>query len=245
MRKHLLLILSVFCCTVFLNAQNTFEQAEKSFSEGLYKQAISEYEPFLKSKNTQEKYAAQLKTILAYNYLYKYDKALETIYTFPLPKDNTVKAEYYLLKVQLLNRTLYNYQSPDLIESQKDPTKWTTGQKEKEIKDIYQKLWDMRGGLTLISAKAVAPYISLNRYSNVNDEITPTLYDYLVEEWHGQNILPYDKILEESYKLEGKDRQAIRELYKVKRIMLFKNKDNEKTTIVGILGDRNYCQSPK
>ncbi|GEM_PF-4364672 len=227
MKKHLLLILSVFCCAVFLNAQNTFEKAEKSFSEGLYKQAISEYEPFLKSKKTQEKYAAQLKTVLAYTHLYQYDKALKTIYSFPLPKDNTVKAQYYLLKTQLLNRTLYNYQSPDLIESKTDPTKWTAGQKEKEIKDIYQKLWDMRENLINIPAKAATPYISLTRYYNGNNEITPTLYDSLIEEWRAQNILPYEKLLEESYKLAGKDREAVRELYKVQRIMLFKNKNNQ------------------
>ncbi|MBQ6223909.1 MAG: hypothetical protein IJJ58_01930, partial [Campylobacter sp.] len=199
MKKHLLLVLSVLCCAIFTNAQSTFDKAEKAFSEGLYKQAITEYEPFLKSKKTQEKYAAQLKTILAYNYLYKYDKALETIYSFPLPKDNIVKAEYYLLQAQLLNRTLYTYQSPDLVESKDNPTKWTAGQKEREIKNIYQKLWDMRKEFILIQAKAASPYLTLNHYSNINDDLTPTLYDYLLEEWHAQNILPYEQLLEESY----------------------------------------------
>ena len=227
MKKHLLLVLSVFCCAIFASAQNTFEQAEKSYNEGLYKQAIKEYEPFLKSKKAQERYTAQLKTILAYNYLYKYDEALKTLYSFPLPKDNTVKAEYYLLKAQLLNRTLYTYQSPDLIESQDDPTKWTASQKEKEIKNIYKKLWDMRGNLILIQTKAASPYLTLNHYSNITSEITPTVYDYLVEEWHNQNILPYEQLLEESYKLEGSLRNAVRELYRIKRIMLFKNKNNQ------------------
>lgn len=227
MKKHLLLVLSVFCCFVFANAQSTFEQAEKSFSAGLYKQAIKEYEPFLKSKKLQERYSAELKTILAYNYLYQYDKALETIYSFPLPKDNIVKVEHYLLKVQLLNRTLYTYQSPDLIESTDNPTKWTSTQKENEIKNIYQKLWDMREKLILISSEAGSPYLTLNRYSSINKELTPTIYDYLIEEWRGQNILPYEQLLEESYKLEGPSRNAVRELYKIKRIMLFKNKDNQ------------------
>ena len=227
MKKHLLLILSVFCCALFLNAQSTFDKAEKSFNDGLYKQAISEYEPFLKSKNKQKQYEAELKTVLSYNRLYQYDKALETIYSFPLPKDNTAKAEYYLLKIQLLNRTLYSYQSPDLIESKTDPTKWTTKQKEDEIKKIYQKLWDMRKDLILIPAKQEKNYLTLNTYSNINSELTPTVYDYLVEEWHEQNILPYEELLEESYKLEGSLRNTVRELYKLQRIMLFKNKDNE------------------
>ncbi|MBR4508995.1 MAG: hypothetical protein IKP23_05980 [Elusimicrobiaceae bacterium] len=227
MKKHLLLVLSVLCCAVFASAQNTFEQAEKSYNGGLYKQAIKEYEPFLKSKKVQERYAAQLKTILAYNYLYKYDEALKTLYSFPLPKDNIVKAEYYLLQAQLLNRTLYAYQSPDLIESKEDPTKWTAGQKEKEIKNIYKKLWDMRETLILLQTKAASPYLTLNHYSNINNALTPTVYDYLLEEWHDQNILPYEQLLEESYKLEGPNRNDIRELYKIKRIMLFKNKDNQ------------------
>lgn len=227
MKKHLLLILSVFCCALFLNAQSTFDKAEKSFSDGLYKQAISEYEPFLKSKNKQEQYEAELKTVLSYNRLYQYDKALETIYSFPLPKDNTAKAEFYLLKAQLLNRTLYSYQSPDIVESKTDPTKWTRQQKETEIKNIYKKLWDMRKDLILIPAKQEKNYLTLNTYSNINSELTPTVYDYLVEEWHEQNILPYEELLEESYKLEGKDRNAIREIYKLQQIMLLKNKDNE------------------
>lgn len=244
MKKHILLVLSVLCCVIFTNAQSTFEQAEKSFNAGLYKQAIEEYKPFLNSKKTQEKYTAQLKTILAYDNLYKYDKALETIYSFPIPKDNTVKAEYYLLKAQLLSRTLYSYQSPDLIESSDDPTKWTTGQKEKEIKNIYQKLWDMRESLILIDTKATSPYLTLNHYSNINNELTPTVYDYLLEEWHDQNILPYEQLLEESYKLEGPSRNAVRELYKIKRIMLFKNKDNQmkmSKCLDYISGQDNIC----
>ena len=227
MKKHLLLILSVFCCAVFLNAQNTsFKKAEESFNKRLYQQAIKEYEPFLKSKNKQEKYEAQSKTILAYNNLYQYDNALKTIYSFDMPKEEPYKTRFYLLKTQLLNRTLYSYQSPDLIESQDDPTKWTRNQKEKEIKNIYQKLWDNRKDLVYISALQEKPYISLDRYS-LNAELMPSVYDTLIDVWINQDIVKQDKLYEESYKLEGKNREPIRELYKVKRIIMFKNKDNQ------------------
>ena len=227
MKKYLLLVLSVFCCALFLNAQNTFDKAEKSFSEGLYKQAIKEYEPFLKSKNKQERYEAQLKTILAYNNLYQYDNALKTSYSFPMPKDNLYKMRYYLLQAQLLNRTLYSYQSPDLIESLDDPTKWTRTQKEKEIKNLYQKLWAMRQELILIPSKQENPYLTLNRYNNINTELYPTVYDYLVEEWQNQDFITQEKLLEESNRLEGELRKDIRELYKIKRLISFKNKDNQ------------------
>ena len=227
MKKHLLLVLSAFCCAVFLNAQNTFDKAEKSFNDGLYKQAISEYEPFLKSKNMQERYEAQLKTVLAYKRLYKYDEALKTIYSFPLPKDNVFKTRYYLLQAQLLDRTLYTYQSPDLIESQDDPTKWTSSQKEKEIKNIYQKLWDIRKDLILIPAEQEKQYLTLNTYSNINAELTPTVYEDLINEFQNYKIQDQTKLYEESYKLEGSLRSSVRELYKIKRIMLFKNKDNQ------------------
>ena len=116
MKKHLLLILSVFCCAAFLSAQNTsLKKAEESFNKRLYQQAVTEYAPFLKSKNKQEKYEAQSKTILAYNNLYQYDNALKTIYSFDMPKEEPYKTRFYLLKAQILDRTLYNYQSPDLI----------------------------------------------------------------------------------------------------------------------------------
>ena len=227
MKKHLLLILSVFCCAAFLSAQNTsLKKAEESFNKRLYQQAVTEYAPFLKSKNKQEKYEAQSKTILAYNNLYQYDNALKTIYSFDMPKEEPYKTRFYLLKAQLLDRTLYNYQSPDLIESQDDPTKWTTPQKEKEVKDIYQKLWDNRKDLVLIEAEQEKPYITLERYS-LNQEFTPSVYDTLVNTWINQNIVKQDKAYEESYKLEGKNREPLREHYRLLRIMMFKNQDNQ------------------
>lgn len=227
MKKHLILVLSVLCCAVFLNAQNaSFKKAEESFNQNLYQQAIKEYEPFLKSKNKQEKYEAELKTILAYNNLYQYDNALKAIYSFDTPKEEPYKTRFYLLKTQLLNRTLYNYQSPDLIESQDDPTKWTRTQKEKEIKEIYQKLWNNKKGLVLIETAQELPYLTLGRYY-LNQELMPTVYDTLVDTWINQNIVKQDKAYEESYKLVGKNRGPIREHYKLSRIMLFKNKDNQ------------------
>lgn len=227
MKKHLLLVLSVFCCAVFLNAQNTFDKAQESFNQGLYKQAIKEYEPFLKSKNKKEKYEAQLKTVLAYNNLYQYDNALKTIYSFPVPKDAVYKADYYLLQAQILNTTLYNYQSPDLVESQDDPTKWTRQQKQEAIKDIYQKLWDMREELVSIPNQKDNLYLTLNTYGNINTEIYPTLYDSLTEIWQHSDFIKSAELYEESYRLEGKDRDAVRELYNLKRIMLFKNNENQ------------------
>ncbi len=227
MKKHLLLVLSVLCCAIFVNAQSTFNTAEKSFKEGLYKQVIEQYKPFLNSKKEQEKYEAQLKTVMAYYYLYQYDKALETLYSFPLPKDTTFKVRYYLLKAQLLERTLYNYQSPDLIESEEDPTKWSSSQKGKEIKNIYQKLWDMRKDLVLILSEQEELYLTLNNYNDINTETTPTVYDALIADWQNHQTQKQETLYEEGYKLEGSFRNSVRELYKIKRIMLFKNKENQ------------------
>ena len=227
MKKHLILVLSVLCCAAFLNAQNTsFKKAEEAFNQKLYQQAIKEYEPFLKSKDKQEKYEAELKTVLAYNNLYQYDAALKAIYSFNTPREEPYKTRFYLLKTQLLERTLYTYQSPDLIESQDDPTKWTRTQKEKEIKEIYQNLWNNRKNLVLIETAQQLPYLTLSRYY-LNQELMPTVYDTLVDTWINQNIVKQDKAYEESYKLAGKNRTPVRENYNLSRIMLFKNKDNQ------------------
>ncbi|MDR1684118.1 MAG: hypothetical protein LBR90_01470 [Elusimicrobiota bacterium] len=246
MRKYLVLLISLLFAAQ-LSAQS-IEQADKSFEAGLYKRAEQEYKPFLNDKKADARYHAQLRTALALSYAYERDNALKAIYSYPVPKDDLWAARYYLIKTDILQQTLY-YGTPDLAETKTDPTKFTFNQKQDAIKEIYKNLWDMRKKLVNMPIEDAMGYTTKYFSSSSALILTPTLYDYLVGEWIYKEIQPKEAILEESYKLGGKNREAVREVWRIERILLAAINDENQITDRSVAvfspnSRRTYSENP-
>lgn len=231
MRKHLILfaaliaaVLAVFAAAPSLRAQaqeetNGIETANNYFEDRLYSKAVEAYKPFLQSKDKALKYEAELKTAIAYNYQNKYDTALRQIYSYKVPTDNLWKARYYLVKFALLKNNVY--EAPENQETDTDPTKFTSAQKEAEKKEILSKMWDMRKKLADMPYDESKEYIVNPYYSYGNippAAIYPTLFDYMLNIWEQYKTKPTEEIYEQAYKIKGKGRAAAAELWRLKRV---------------------------
>ncbi|MDR1124433.1 MAG: hypothetical protein LBL61_07700, partial [Elusimicrobiota bacterium] len=218
MKKLLTVILALAAFAGAAKAQNMAE-ANKSFEQGLYQQAVNQYAPLLNAKDTNVRYEAQLKTARALQYSGQYDAAKKAVFNMQPPKDNLWKARYYIVKAQIFENTPY-YNLPDLQESETDPAKFTLKQLEKVKKDTYAALWDMRGTLADISLKPSWQYVK-SRWDDgtTPPALQPTLFDFLVDSWKRNETAPYKTILEQAYNIGGKDRDAVREYWHVQRIM--------------------------
>ncbi len=208
MKKYLLTALAVLAVAGFTCAQD-ISQARKAYASALYQQAADQFAPFTKSKDENISWEARLKTVLAYNYLGQFDNALKTIFSYPAAKDTLWNARTLYIKASLLNYNNSIYESPDLEETQTDPTAFTYEQKEAEAKKAYSALWEMRKDLVNFPSKQSADYLKIN-YSNLNPVLQPSLFDFFVNNWQNNNTVSKEKILEEAYTLGGKDRDYIR-----------------------------------
>lgn len=224
MKKYLLTTLAVLAVAGFVCAQD-ISQARKSYASAMYQQAADQFAPFIKSKDENISGEARLKTVLAYNYLGQFDNALRTIFSYPSAKDALWNARALYIKAMLLNYNRYIYQSPDLEETQTDPARFTAEQKEAEAKKAYGALWDMRKDLINFPSKQSAEYLKIN-YAALNPVLTPSVFDFLVSNWQENEIQPKAKILEEAYSLGGKDRDYVREIWRVERLLMFKNNED-------------------
>ncbi|MDR0953623.1 MAG: hypothetical protein LBM71_05570 [Elusimicrobiota bacterium] len=210
MNKYITTALTMLMAVSFAMAQN-IETANKSFTDRLFNQAIEEYAPLLTSKNSEIRYPAQLKTTLAYFYSFKYDKALQAIFAYPAPKDKLWKARYLIIKAKAL--TIYsNYSNAPLVETETDPTKFTYEQNQTALKETYSELWKMRKDLANMPLKDSLEYVD-NHYGSISALVlTPTLFDFTKGYWINNDIQPRKTVLEESYKIGGKNREAVAEV---------------------------------
>ena len=140
----------------------------------------------------------------------KYDEALRLIYSIKVPTNAEDRALYYLAKIKAFSRT--PYRANKLTESQTDPTKFTSKQKQDAVKQAYQDLWNLRQ--TLINMPYMGKYLA-GYYQN-NKE---SLYDALVNDFINKQIETNTKVWEESYKLAGKNREGIREYWHIQYIL--------------------------
>ena len=139
----------------------------------------------------------------------KYDEALSLICSIKPPVKAEDRALYYLAKIKAFQNT--PYRAPNRVETKTDPTKFTNQQKQEAVKQAYQELWNMRQ--TLVNM----PY--LRKYVGYYIEIRETsLYDALVDSFQNKQVETNTKILEESYKLAGKNRDAAREYWHIQYI---------------------------
>ncbi len=230
MKKYLLTALAVLAVAGFTCAQD-ISQARKAYASALYQQAADQFAPFTKSKDENISWEARLKTVLAYNYLGQFDNALKTIFSYPAAKDTLWNARALYIKASLLNYNNSIYESPDLEETQTDPTAFTYEQKEAEVKKAYSNLWDMRKDLVNFPSKQSADYLKIN-YSNLNPVLQPSLFDFFVNNWQNDNTVSKEKILEEAYSLGGKDRDYIREVWHTERLLMFTDYQDKKNNLL-------------
>lgn len=230
MRKYLLTALAVLAVAGFTCAQD-ISQARKDYSSRLYNKAAQGFAPFVNSKDDNIRWEARLKTVLAYNYLGQFDNALKTIFSYPQAKDALWNSRYLYIKASLLSYNSYIYQNPDLEETQTDPTAFTYEQKEAEAKKAYEQLWDIRKDLVNFPSNESADYLKIN-YANVNNVLMPSMFDFLVSYWQNNNTQPKEKILEEAYSLSGKNRDYVREIWHVERLLLFNNYEDNKSSLI-------------
>ena len=143
----------------------------------------------------------------------KYDEALRLISSVKTPSDKEERVLYYLTKVKALEST--PYRANKLVESETDPTKFTYEQKQNAIKQSYKELWNLRSTLINMPYQENKKYLGWNYY-----EIEPdTLYDALVNTFINRQTETNTKVLEESYKLGGKNREGIREYWHIQYIL--------------------------
>lgn len=218
-------VIILFTTTPAVKAEympETIEEADKSFDDRLYSQAIEAYKPFLKSKKADIKYKAQLKTVMAYYNQYKYDEALKNLYLYEVPSNDTWKARYYLLKYYLLTENRYD--APTVEESETDPLKFTQLQKETVAKQVLTQLWDMRKKLAYMPYKDNKDYlIDTNMHYDFNIPLAvkyPTLFDYTIPLWQSAKTKPLEEIYEQAYTIKGADRETAMELWHLKRVDL-------------------------
>lgn len=216
MKKYLIALFALVAVAGIIRAQD-LAPANQSFEKGLFKQAIKEFEPFLKSKNADTRYEAQLKTALAYSYAYENDSALKFIYSMPAPGNNLWKARYFIVKAQLFQNALH-YNAAQLKESDTDPARFTVRQRQAVIDEAYSKLWDMRKTLVDLSAAQIMPYAQRYYRPATDAVIMPSVFDFLVERWIQNKTAPQAIIFEQAYNLAGKDREAAREYWRVRAI---------------------------
>lgn len=245
MKKYLILftaligaVTAVFVMTPSAGAQaqegaQGIEKANQYFKDRLYTKAVEAYKPFLKSKNDNLRYEAELKTALSYNNQGKFDEALTQIYSYKAPKDNLWKARYYFVKYRLLGNSYYR--SPKYQESSEDPVKFTEEQKKETKKEILLKLWDMRKNLANMQAEESEEYIDViynTPYIFIpNKTAYPTLFDYLSIQLLTSDIKTISEVCEEAYKIKGKDRAAAAELWHISRVLLINPDTSDKNLI--------------
>ncbi len=162
-------------------------------------------------QNEQTKQNDIEKTITLINQA-KYDAALTLIYSVKVPSNKEERALYYLAKIKALEST--PYRANKLIESETDPTKFTNKQKQDVIKESYKDLWNLRSTLVNMPYQENRQYLGWE-YFEVEPE---SLYDALVNTFINRQIETEAKILEESYKLGGKNRDSIREYWHIRYI---------------------------
>ncbi|MDR0646170.1 MAG: hypothetical protein LBG46_04220 [Elusimicrobiota bacterium] len=227
MKKIITLLSMLFAFGAAALSAQDLAKANKSFEEGLFKQAVTEYEPLLKSKDKNTRYEAQLKTALSYNYAYEYDNALKTIYSMPQPSNKLWKARYNIVKANIFMQAI-GYHPAELEESKTNPTKFTQKQRQAVIDNAYKTLWNMRAGLVDMPTAESIRY--LQRYYRPKNElvITPTLFDFMIESWTSAKTQPREVILQEAYSLGGKDRDAVREYWHI--AMILTGLDNKNPT---------------
>lgn len=162
-------------------------------------------------QNEQTKQNDIEKTITLINQA-KYDAALTLIYSIKVPSNKEERALYYLAKIKALEST--PYRANNLVESKTDPTKFTNKQKQDAIKESYKDLWNLRSTLVNMPYQENRQYLGWE-YFEVEPE---SLYDALVNTFINRQIETEAKILEESYKLGGKNRDSIREYWHIRYI---------------------------
>lgn len=143
----------------------------------------------------------------------KYDEALRLIYSLKTPSDKEERALYYLTKIKALEST--PYRANNLIESETDPTKFTNEQKQNAIKQSYKDLWNLRSVLINMPYQENKKYLGWGYFQIEPD----TLYDALVNTFINRQTESNTKVLEESYKLGGQNREGIREYWHIQYIL--------------------------
>ena len=156
---------------------------------------------------------------------HKYDAALKLIYSVKVPSNKEERALYYLAKIKALEST--PYYANDLVESKTDPTKFTDKQKQDAIKQSYKELWNLRTTLVNMPYQENKKYLGYG-YFQIEPE---SLYDALVNTFINRQIETETKILEESYKLGGKNRDGIREYWHIQYINAEIEKQKTRTSL--------------
>ena len=150
----------------------------------------------------------------------KYDAALKLIYSAEVPSNKEERVLYYLTKIKALDST--PYRANNLIESETDPTKFTSKQKQDAIKQSYKGLWNLRSTLINMPYQENEKYLGWGYF-----QIQPvSLYDALVDTFINRQIEKNTKIYEESYKLGGENRDGVREYWHIQYILTEITKQN-------------------
>ncbi len=242
MKKYLISLLCLFVFAASAQADD-LAKANKLFEDNMYQQAVDAFLPLLNSKNKDTRYQAQIKTVLALGKLNKYDAAARALYSYPVPSDKLWKARYYLVKINVLSNLSY-YSATQLQEMTDDPAKFTYQQRQKAKKESYKELWDMRTSLANMPTEESLPYLrSYEFFSRKNLVLEPTLFDYLLQKWNQYDIKPYAEILEEAYKIGGKDREAVAEIWHIDRVILDLN--NKTAALEYLAGYNTNYQIPE
>ena len=185
MKKYFILLTALIHFPFLANAQ-TLQEAEKLFVENNFAAAEKQYEKLLSSATGNDFLQARLRLAACQFHQGQYITSAQTIFDFPLPSEDIWKARFLLYRIEIaksaaeISRRLQNDNEILSAEAEKDFSKWTSKQWNRQINEDYQTLWALRASLIN------APIEKEKLIFHLKDTDTlriPTLFDYVVENW--------------------------------------------------------------
>ena len=187
MKKIMLFLLSLGLFSAGLSAQD-LGKADALFEKNDFAAALPLYQDALKTAAGDTRYTAQLR-VAACQYLNgEYNNAAQTIWNYKLPQDPLWKARFLLYRAYLIKSTGNAYgfsfdttpeREIDSQEAAGDVSQWTQSQRNHQVRQDYQTLWDMRQELINASIENENLILTLK---DTDTQRIPTLFDFTLHQ---------------------------------------------------------------
>ncbi|MBO7191543.1 MAG: hypothetical protein J6V32_05530 [Elusimicrobiaceae bacterium] len=185
MKKHIYTLCSLFFLGVAGWSQS-LESAEKTYKDGDFAAAKTQYAAVLDKSSGAHLYQAQLRTAACEYGLGEFLNAAQTMYSYTLPSDTLWQARFLLYRIYMAGRVPETYRSIlsktaiDSPAAQEDKTQWTREQWQKQIDEDYRRLWELRASLTNAPIEKETLILNLK---DTDTQRIPTLFDFVVNSW--------------------------------------------------------------
>lgn len=166
---------------------STLKDADAFFDKREFQAALSSYEPFLTSSDTETRYRALYRSCEAQALLYRYGEAVERL---EKAKTSNVpelwRARFLLLQADLYRQYVkqygYQQQSSDIEEGSTDITRRPTAQLHQSIRETYAALYPLASFLANRPLKQESYFVSLEK---ADLRFYPSLWDFALDRWTG------------------------------------------------------------